>query len=139
LSSYCFSLNLRNDLPPRTIFEAHVRMGEAIASSAGPPFTAFSNTRQPERVLRLGYVSGDFKQHPVGLFMRPLLKLHDRSAFEIHCYSNSEKIDQATNVLRQMSDNWHEIAGLTDSDVAALIRAHQIDVLVDLSGHTDNT
>jgi protein O-GlcNAc transferase len=139
LSSYCFSLNLRNDLQPRTIFEAHVRMGEAIASRAGPSFTAFSNMRQQDRRLRVGYVSGDFKQHPVGLFMRPVLKLHDRNAFEIHCYSNSEKIDQATQVLRQSSEYWHDIEALTDADAANLIRSHQIDVLVDLSGHTDNT
>src|SRR5205823_5704581 len=84
-------------------------------------------------------VSGDLKQHPVGLFMRPVLKLHDRSKFEVHCYFNGEKGDPATQVLRQSSDHWHRIGELTDADAASLIRSHQIDVLVDLSGHTDNT
>src|SRR5207249_3864712 len=53
--------------------------------------------------------------------------------------SNSEKADQATHVLREAAEHWHEIVGLSDVETAALIRSHQIDVLVDLSGHTDNT
>ena len=139
LSSYCFSMNLRGDLQPRDIFDAHVRIGAAIANATGPAFTTFLNTRQPERRLRLGYVSGDLKQHPVGLFMRPVLTLHDRSKYEVHCYFNSEKADHATHVLRQSSDDWHDIEGLADADAASLIRSHHIDILIDLSGHTDNT
>jgi protein O-GlcNAc transferase len=139
LSSYCFSLNLRSDLQPSVIFDAHVRIGAAISRAAGPAFTTFPSTREPERRLRLGYVSGDLKQHPVGLFMRPVLKLHDRNKFEVHCYFNSEKPDSATEVLRQSSEYWHQIEGMADVDAANLIRSHQIDVLVDLSGYTDNT
>jgi predicted O-linked N-acetylglucosamine transferase (SPINDLY family) len=139
ISSYCFALNLRDDIEPRTIFEAHLRMGDRILAAAGKPFDFHANDPALDRKLRVGYVSSDFKQHPIGLFMRPILTHHDRSACEIHCYSSGEKVDDATQTLRQAAEHWHDVAGRSDSEVAALIRAHRIDILVDLSGHTDNT
>ena len=138
-SSYCFAMNLRSELSSEAIFDAHVRMGKAISNAAGPPFTTFSNTRQADRRLRLGYVSGDLKQHPVGLLMRPVLTQHDRSKFEVHCYFNGEKADSVTRALQQTSDYWHEIAGSSDNDAANVIRSHEIDILVDLAGHSGNT
>jgi predicted O-linked N-acetylglucosamine transferase (SPINDLY family) len=86
--------------------------------------------------LRVGYVSGDFCHHPVAQFVRPLLERHDRSAFEVFCYSVGTKADAFTRRLAALSDVWRDAAKLTDDQLAAAIRADGIEVLVDLSGHS---
>lgn len=88
------------------------------------------------RKLRIGYVSGDFCQHPVGTFIKPVLAHHDTSAFEIFCYYNHTRIDQVTLALKQLPVHWRDIRSLTDKKFCELVRTDQIDILVDLSGHT---
>ncbi len=102
---------------------------------AGPP-AALANPADPGRRLRVGYVSGDLGQHPVGIFLAPVLACHDRSAFEIVCYADRDRADPVADRLRAHGDQWRRIAGLGDAEAAALIRADGIDVLVDLAGHT---
>jgi protein O-GlcNAc transferase len=94
------------------------------------------NDRNPERRLRIGYVSGDFKDHPVGRFLLPLFARHDKNQVEVFAYSHVLAPDAITQRLRQHADCWRNIAGLSDSQAADLIRNDQIDVLVDLAGHT---
>jgi protein O-GlcNAc transferase len=96
----------------------------------------FDCDRTPARRLRIGYVSGDFQQHPTGFFLPSVLEAHDRAAVEIFCYANSRKADATTRRLLRAADHWRNIAGLSDSDAAALMRNDQIDIAVDLSGHT---
>jgi protein O-GlcNAc transferase len=91
---------------------------------------------EPDRRLRIGYVSADFRQHSVAHLIEPVLGAHDRSHFEIFCYSNSAVADDVTARLRGLADHWSTITGLGDADAAALIERDQIDLLVDLSGHT---
>lgn len=88
------------------------------------------------RKLRIGYVSGDFCQHPVGTFIKPVLAHHDRSAFEVFCYYNHTRKDQVTLALKQQPVHWRDIPSLTDKNFCELAREDQIDILVDLSGHT---
>jgi predicted O-linked N-acetylglucosamine transferase (SPINDLY family) len=94
------------------------------------------NDRNPDRRLRVGYVSGDFRVHPVGWFMTPVFAAHDRSAVEIFAYSASAYADDLTCRLRTSAGHWREVAGLSDSDLSAQVRDDRIDILVDLSGHT---
>lgn len=89
------------------------------------------------RKLRLGYVSGDFRRHSVAFFFEPLLKAHDRDRVEVFCYSNVIQADDVTARIQAQADGWRSIAGLSDEAAAAQIRADRIDLLVDLSGHTD--
>lgn len=90
----------------------------------------------PGRRLRLGYVSGDFINHPVGYFLARVLPAHDRQAVEVFCYSNKLGEDEMTDRLRRSADHWRSIVGLADADAAHLIATDAIDILVDLSGHT---
>ena len=69
--------------------------------------------------------------------LKPILQGHDRSKFEIHCLSNYAEPHPVTTTLRELADRWHDIARLDDSQVVDLIRREEIDILVDLSGHTD--
>ena len=88
------------------------------------------------RRLRIGYLSGDFYQHAVAVFLESLLESHDRQRVEIHAYVANTRSDDLTVRLSALSDHWHRIAELSDDAVRDLIEHDKIDVLVDLSGHT---
>ena len=98
----------------------------------------FSNERSAQRRLRIGYVSSDFCNHSVAYFIEGVLKHHDAEQFEISCYSNLLKPDDRTAVIRSLAHNWREIGHLSDDAAAQLIRSDQIDILIDLSGHTSH-
>jgi predicted O-linked N-acetylglucosamine transferase (SPINDLY family) len=95
-----------------------------------------ANNRDPDRRLRVGYVSPDFRQHAVGMNLIPLFKEHNHEEFEIFCYSNVARPDKLTEQYRQYADTWREIVDVADSEAADLIRQDQIDILVDLALHT---
>lgn len=87
-------------------------------------------------MLRIGYVSGDFRRHAVANFLFPVFENHDRASFEIHCYSNNPRDDDVTARLAKSVDRWRRISGLKDEEAARLIAEDGIDLLIDLSGHT---
>ncbi len=128
-------LNYRPDLSQAQLFREHAAWAERFASPMAPAAT-HPNPPEPERPLRVGYVSGDFRRHPVAFFVEPLLRCHDRRVVQPFCYSNSGERDDLNDHLRALVPDWRDIAGLDDDAVAALIRRDRIDVLVDLSGHT---
>ncbi|MBK1647613.1 tetratricopeptide repeat protein [Rhabdochromatium marinum] len=94
------------------------------------------NARQPERRLRVGYVSGDFRCHPVGRFLQSVLPYHDPAEVEVYCYSTQAARDDLTDRLEACVHRWKTLVGLDDRAAAARIRADAIDILIDLSGHT---
>ena len=97
----------------------------------------FDNLPEPNRRLKIGYVSSDFHDHPVGRFILPILESHDRAKFEVFAYSNSIAADdRVTTRIRSAVENWCSIPWVSDDAVEARIRLDQIDVLVDLSGHS---
>jgi predicted O-linked N-acetylglucosamine transferase (SPINDLY family) len=106
----------------------------------GVPLAQFmvphGNNRDPERRLRIGYVSPDFRQHAVAPMVLPLVASHDRSGFEIFCYGQVERPDAMTERFRQAADHWRDTTVWSDDQMAAAIRQDQIDILVDLAGHT---
>ena len=112
------------------------RFGETVEGSA--VVQHYSNDRDPGRRLRIGYVSGDLRIHPVSYFLARVLEAHNKADVEIFCYSNSAIADAMTRRLKEAADHWRNIATLSDADAAAMIRRDQIDILVDLSGHTSN-
>ncbi len=97
---------------------------------------AFPNTREPERVLRIGFVSPDFYSHSVASFFEPVLACRDRTRTVVVCYSDVVAGDEVTARLREMADLWRDVAGLGDAALYERIRADRIDILVDLAGHT---
>jgi predicted O-linked N-acetylglucosamine transferase (SPINDLY family) len=97
---------------------------------------AHDNGREPERRLRVGYVSPDFREHPVARFVLPLFRDHDRGQVEVFAYSDVATPDSVTGMLRKRVDRWRDVAALGDEQLAAAIRADGIDVLVDLAAHS---
>ena len=110
------------------------RHAEPLKKFIRPP----TNDRNPERRLRIGYVSADFREHAVGQNLLPLLRQHDHRQMEIFCYSNVVRPDGLTGQFRRYADVWRSIVGLSDSQAVDLIRQDRIDVLVDLALHTGN-
>jgi predicted O-linked N-acetylglucosamine transferase (SPINDLY family) len=91
--------------------------------------------------LRLAYLSGDLYAHPVAWLLAPVLEAHDRSAVELHCFDHQARNradDPMHQRLRAATEHWHAVADLGDEALAARIRDAGIDVLVDLSGHTEH-
>ena len=88
--------------------------------------------------LKIGYVSPDFKLHPVGKFIAPIIKHHDHQKFEIYCYGEIKKVDEITEEIQSSCDHWRSTLGLTDAEVIEQIKQDQIDILIDLAGHTDD-
>ena len=97
----------------------------------------FTNDRNPERKLRIGYVSGDLRRHSVSYFIEPLVHRHDRSHFEVYAYSNTANVDEVTARIKGGFDHWREIRGKMDEVVVEMIEADRIDILIDVSGHTE--
>jgi predicted O-linked N-acetylglucosamine transferase (SPINDLY family) len=106
----------------------------------GEPLRRFiedhGNDRDPERQLRIGYVSPDFRDHPVGRFMLPLLAGHDRNAARVFCYAEVFVADEMTAKLKSQAHAWRSTVGLSNEQVARAIREDKIDILVDLAMHT---
>lgn len=95
------------------------------------------NTPAPERKLRIGYVSGDFRLHAASYFTDGLFREHQREEFENFFYYTGDHVDALTRHYHaQYADHWHNVRGLPSEILAGLIRQDQIDIIVDLSGHT---
>jgi predicted O-linked N-acetylglucosamine transferase (SPINDLY family) len=109
------------------------QIGAKIAAKHPPHH---ENERDPKRRIVLGYVSGDFRHHSAARAFRPVLTNHDKSRFEIICYSNSPIDDDVTVSFRQVADRWRDVMQWSDDQLADCIRTDKVDILIDLSGHT---
>lgn len=130
-----FLLNLVEGVPVEEIWERHRQFGAQI--EAGTPPRAHGPQQSRPR-LRVGFVSGELRTHPVALFLLPVLERRNRSRFEVVCYSSTERKDVITQRLQALSDCWVDAAGWKDEQLTEAIVADGIDVLVDLDGHTSN-
>ncbi len=135
-SNQLFTLNFMDGVEPALVSALHRDWGRRHAAGLMQPVHA--NTRDAARRLRIGYVSPDFRAHACAFFVEPLFRHHDRAAVEVFAYAEVAQPDAVTNRLRGLVDVWRSTVGLTDEQVAALIRADGIDVLIDLAGHTAN-
>ena len=135
-SNCLFCLNYSPDLPAEEIFAEYKRWDEAHARPLAPAAPRHDNDRSPERRLRIGYVSPDFRQHPVQHFIEPALARHDKSMVEVFAYAEVAREDASTARLKSHVDHWRPTVGLSSEDMGERIRADRIDILVDLAGHT---
>lgn len=110
-------------------------LAQRIAALVSVPTQTDRPAQRRERI-RVGYVSADLREHSVAYFLEPVLKAHDRARFEVFCYSLADDNDHVTARLRALSGHWLSCGALSDEQLAQRIRSDEIDVLVDLSGHT---
>jgi predicted O-linked N-acetylglucosamine transferase (SPINDLY family) len=108
---------------------------ERHAQPLAPSRPNHENEPDPNRRLRVGYVSPDFRDHPIANILLPLLANHDRGLVEVHCYAGVANPDHVTDRLRGQADVWRGTAGISDEQLAQRVRDDRIDVLVDLNQH----
>jgi predicted O-linked N-acetylglucosamine transferase (SPINDLY family) len=137
-SAELFTLNLYDGISSEALLERHKTFGSRIEATHPARFKPFRNAKDPERPLRVGYVSGDFNSNPVSLFMIPLLEQHDRRAYEIYCYSTGTIVDDFTLTVQSLA-TWRDVSSKTHTELADEINHDRIDILVDLSGHSRET
>lgn len=130
-----FTLHYSLALNPSALAAEHRRWAERHAEAFYPPQWRHANRPDPERRLRIGYVSADLHHHPVAYFLTPVLAARDRERTEVFCYA-SGKMDGWTERIRACEPVWKPIGSLGDAELARQIERDQIDILVDLSGHT---
>ncbi len=137
-SNYLFNAHYLDQLTKQELFDLHCgwdqRFGSAVHTRGDP----HPHDRDPERRLRIGYISPDFRRHSVAYFSGPIIDRHDRSQFEVYCYYTGLKEDSVSRNFAEITDHWHSVAGLSRNELEELILSHRIDILVDLAGHTGN-
>ncbi|HEY0462709.1 MAG TPA: tetratricopeptide repeat protein, partial [Polyangiaceae bacterium] len=128
---------------PSSSAQAILNEVEDWARRHAAPFARYQrahrHTPDPERKLRLGYVSSNFNDHCQALFTLPLLDAHDRTKFELHAFSALSSADRVTARLAAKFDHWTDISGLDAIEAADRIRSREIDILIDLTMHMSTT
>lgn len=134
-SNLLLSMNYPSRIAPARLAEEHrfwERLhGQGLQTPASAPVD-----RDPDRRLRIGYVSPDFREHAAARFILPIFRAHDRSQVEVHAYAQLQQADAMTRTLQSLADRWRPVAGLDDAQLVKQIRDDRIDILVDLAGHT---
>jgi protein O-GlcNAc transferase len=130
------TLQYCDGVTPAGLAEEHAEYERQHALPLRSAWQPHANVRDPERPLRLGFVSGDLGRHPVGSFLIQAFENLDRRQYEAFCYSDRLRPDEVTARFKAAAAGWHEIATTKDELVDELIRADKIDILFDLVGHT---
>ncbi len=134
-SNLLYTLNFHPGYDDATLFAEHrnwaVQHAEPLTAMAAP----HGNDRQPERRLRVGYVSAHFRNHAVAYFSEPLLAAHDKAQTEVFCYADLRQSDDTTARFRSYATAWRDTSRLAHDQMAELIREDGVDILVDLAGH----
>lgn len=134
-SSRLYTLSFLNDLSIEDLYIEHARWPGA---SQSPP-DGHRNDSDPDRILRVGYVSSDFKTHSCANFLLPLIEHHDRTRVHVTAFSGVDKPDEITERFRGVCDGWVNVGSTSDRDFFSEVRGRAIDILIDCSGHTNGT
>lgn len=135
-SNLLLTLHYHAGCSPEDLAREHRQWAEQHVTPLRAERRPHSNDRRPERRLRIGYVSPDFREHSVARFLLPILERHDREQVEIFAYSDVPRPDAVTEAIRANVDAWRDIRTLSDAQVAEAVREDSIDVLVDLAAHS---
>jgi len=135
--SLLFCAVVRDDLDTRGVAALHQRFGLLYGGRGRLAAPARARAGGSDRRLRIGYLSSDFRRHPVATNLLPILRAHDRERFEIHCYNLGTRQDPITTAFQSLADGWHPMLDHSDEAIARQIAADQIDVLVILASRFD--
>jgi protein O-GlcNAc transferase len=136
-TAYLFCLPYDDSVTPAQSFAEHLRLGERIEAPWRPLQRPHDTDRDPERALRIGFVSGDLREHAVAYLIEPVWQAMRSGRHEIAAYANQAGEDAVSERLKPLAHAWTRIGGLDDEALAERIRGDRIDILVDLSGHTN--
>ena len=121
---------------PQSLRANHEAWNRRHTLGLAKPARSIRRFAEPDCPLRIGFLSRDFRQHPVGFFLLAALQSIDRQGFHLTGYADQTASDRTTDRLRQSCSAWRHVAAQTDEQLSELIQSDQIDILVDLAGHT---
>jgi protein O-GlcNAc transferase len=130
------ALHYLPDLDPAVVHHEHVDWNQKHAMPLSYEIRPHDVDRDPDRRLRIGYVSPDFREDSVGFFIESLLAAHDPSQVELFGYADLPRSDDTTIRIQKLFHNWRNTTGISDLNLSEMIRADKIDILIDLAGHT---
>jgi len=136
-SNRLFVMNYLPRFSQEDIYRESLNWGKRISANTTAHNRKDIGVEYEQKLLRIGYVSGDFRRHPVGYYLAPVFSHHDKTSFSIFCYSTSNKEDDLTLKLKSYVEGWRDIGLMDNQQITETISADQIDILVDLSGHTE--
>jgi predicted O-linked N-acetylglucosamine transferase (SPINDLY family) len=122
---------------PSALFQHYLRYADQFEAPLRKSWEPHANNPDPNRRLKIGYVSADLREHSVGYFIEPILAQHSKEDVEVFCYYNNRQQDDFSRRLAACADHWTPCEEMADEQLARAIRADQIDILVDLAGHTN--
>lgn len=131
-----FTLGFSDRVSAEALFAEHLWAGCRAEYEVQPWCDSFPNDKDPDRPLRVGYLSGDFRGHSVSLFTEFLFERHRQDRVIAYAYSSTAETDAITTRIKAAAQAWRDMRGLTDAAVARAIIEDRIDILVDLAGHT---
>jgi protein O-GlcNAc transferase len=135
MNNLVFCLQYLPDCAPETRLAVARELGQTLCASVTQR-SAWNVTFEPSRRLRVGFVSGDLRTHPVGYFLETLFRGLGETSLEFHAYSNHPTDDELSARLRARFAGWHHVDTWNDEALEARIVADGIDVLIDLAGHS---
>ena len=132
-SNRLLGLNYVSSYNEKDIFELHAHYDALFQEPLFQNYHHGSETK-----IRVGYVSRDFRGHSVAYFILGILAGHDKGNFDVYCYSDVKNPDDVTVQLKKYASVWREVSAMNDKELAELIYSDQVDILIDLAGHTGN-
>lgn len=130
-----FTLLYTPGVSAETILEEHRAWADRFGLQPRDAHAGFERDRDPDRRLRVGYISPNFARHPIAFFIEPILKHHDATQVEVFCYSDGIEADEVTARLQDHADHWIDTRLMSDEGLVNRIRGDGIDVLIDLANH----
>ncbi|SNY79663.1 bifunctional class I SAM-dependent methyltransferase/glycosyltransferase [Enterobacter sp. CC120223-11] len=137
-TSLMFSLAHSTEITTQQLYQEHVKTGrkyEAWARKQNVRFT-WPQSKDPQRCLKVGFVSGDLCRHPVSGFVKPFWQALNRDRHELYVYHTSPLYDQVSQFFEESATEWKNVSQISDVELARVINADEIDILIDLSGYT---
>ncbi|MDG1988067.1 MAG: tetratricopeptide repeat protein, partial [Halieaceae bacterium] len=135
-SNKLFTLNYHPTKTADEIYCNYVEFNDKFSANYSPIWRKGDHNLNANRILRIGYLSPDFRSHSASRFLEPLFDTHDKSKFEIYAYSAVVHEDVITDYLKSKTHTWTSTLDLDDKTLAETIARDKIDILIDLAGHT---
>ena len=132
-NSYLASLNFLPDLSPEFIASEYNRFSENDNKIKNERLQFKSNRSEK---IRIGYVSPDFRLHPMAFYVETLIKHYNRKKFKVVCYNDTHTPDNITEYFSKLPDRWYNTADMCDDEIITLIKKNKIDILIDLAGRS---
>jgi protein O-GlcNAc transferase len=137
-SAMLMSLQYASDAEPQALLASHREWAERYARPLWPTNPPVARVLKGGERLRLGFVSAGFGRHPVGFLGLPAIERLDRTLCEVVCYSDKLVEDELTERFKRAATEWKVTAGISNEELAEIVRRDRIDVLFDLGGHTED-